>query len=201
MCHAQPADKAQRFPNARTGTLIASRTPARASVTASEGPINVKKRTKQLLSALASSAFACAVMLPGCSGSDVATSPSPAGASACICDSAPLGGGGSSAGAGGRTAGAGGLSGGRANTDTDAGADGLSECNGIAPECRGTNLQTCCGNDPYGPATCTNGKWLCSIPSGAPPVPAPGCNGRICGLPFGEAGAGGEAGQAGAPGK
>jgi hypothetical protein len=73
----------------------------------------------------------------------------------------------------------------------------LSECNGIAPECRGANLQMCCGNDPYGPATCQNGKWMCSI-GGSPWVPAPGCNSHICGLPFGEAGAGGEAGAAGA---
>jgi hypothetical protein len=166
-------------------------------VAVSRGQRIVKKHTRQLFSALASSAFASAAILPGCSGSDVSTTLSPGGGAGANSNGAAsgLGRGGGSAGTVGRPAGAGGLASGGGNED--AGSNGLSECNGVAPQCRGTNLQECCGNDPYGPATCQNGKWLCSL-FDSPAVPAPGCNSHICGGPFGEAGAGGEAGHAGA---
>jgi hypothetical protein len=48
-------------------------------------------------------------------------------------------------------------------------------CSGPTPNCFGNNLQACCeGPDPYGEATCTNGKWMCGS------VAAPGCNGTDC---------------------
>ncbi|HEY5373767.1 MAG TPA: hypothetical protein VIK01_08765 [Polyangiaceae bacterium] len=108
---------------------------------------------------------------------------------------ARLGRGGGSAGAVGTAGNGGALSSGGANAG--AGEAGLSECFGNAPQCRGTNLTQCCGNDPYGPATCHSGKWLCSLGQ-SPAVAAPGCNGHICGQQIGgQAGAGGEAGQTG----
>ena len=157
----------------------------------------MRKRTKQLFSALASSAFACTAIQPGCSGSDVSTTLSPGGSTGADTNGGAggLGRGGSSAGAVGRAAGAGGLSSGGADTDT--GGNGLAECDGSPPYCRGTNLQQCCGNDSYGRPTCQSGKWMCSLGDSAP-VLTPGCNGHICG--FGEAGAGGGGGQAGAAG-
>jgi hypothetical protein len=47
-------------------------------------------------------------------------------------------------------------------------------CSGDAPLCFGNSLQSCCGNDPAGIATCEAGSWICFG------VPAPGCNGQSC---------------------
>jgi hypothetical protein len=47
-------------------------------------------------------------------------------------------------------------------------------CAGTRPNCFGTNTQACCGQDPYGPASCVGGAWLCGT------APAPGCNGTSC---------------------
>ena len=139
----------------------------------------MNKRTRQLLSALASSAFAFAAILPGCSGSDTSTNLSSSGASG-------LGRGGDSAGAVGRPTGEGGLL--TVGANAAAGAGGLFECNGIAPECYGWDLQSCCGNDPYGPAICQGGEWVCSFSQIDPDysgtshaAPAPGCGFRPAG--------------------
>jgi hypothetical protein len=55
------------------------------------------------------------------------------------------------------------------------GTDCKAECQGPAPNCFGNDLQGCCGRDPAGPATCSNGAWMCGD------APAPGCNGDKCG--------------------
>jgi len=51
---------------------------------------------------------------------------------------------------------------------------GTGGCAGSAPNCFGNDSQTCCGQDPSGPAVCENGAWMCG---GAA---APGCNGTSC---------------------
>lgn len=55
----------------------------------------------------------------------------------------------------------------------DASSD-ASTCTGSAPLCFGNDATRCCGNDPAGSATCSNGQWLCGS------APAPGCNGVSC---------------------
>jgi hypothetical protein len=62
------------------------------------------------------------------------------------------------------------------NGATDSGGDtgGSLGCMGTAPDCYGTSLQSCCGQDPSGPASCQGGQWMCG---GAG---APGCDGRRC---------------------
>ena len=79
----------------------------------------------------------------------------------------------------GGAAGGGGQAGERGNAgQAGAGAGGQAgdggACSGEAPLCFGSDVSQCCGNDPAGRATCTNGSWLCF---GAP---APGCNGESC---------------------
>jgi hypothetical protein len=54
-------------------------------------------------------------------------------------------------------------------------------CLGPAPDCFGSDLQACCGQDPSGVATCDGAEWTCGS------VGAPGCNGASCTEP-GEAG-------------
>lgn len=71
-------------------------------------------------------------------------------------------------------AGAGGQAGEGGAGQAGDGAGGAVECAGQAPNCFGADLQTCCGQDPAGPATCENGQWLCFG------VAAPGCNGQSC---------------------
>ncbi len=125
----------------------------------------MRKRTNQLFSALASGALACAAIL-GCSGRDVSMNLNAGGGSS-NGGASGFGRGGSTSGTVGGPASAGEFFNGGANTD--AGTNGLSECNGDAPECRGANLQECCGNDPYGPATCEDGKWYAPSAILAPP--------------------------------
>lgn len=55
-----------------------------------------------------------------------------------------------------------------------ASADGGTGCIGTPPECYGNDLQSCCSQDPAGPATCEGGQWRCG---GAA---APGCSGTSC---------------------
>jgi hypothetical protein len=166
------------------------------SISVPRGKRIVKTQTRQLFTAFAASALVSAMILPGCSGSAGSTKPSSgAGAGGGSNGGTNASGGGGTAGALGRPAGAGGVSVG--GPYADAGEGGLSECAGNAPLCRGLDVQQCCGQDPYGPATCQNGKWMCSLFNSAA-VEAPGCNGQFCGQPLGEGGAGGEAGNAGA---
>jgi hypothetical protein len=47
-------------------------------------------------------------------------------------------------------------------------------CIGTPPNCFGNDVQSCCGQDPSGPATCQGGQWRCG---GAV---APGCSGVSC---------------------
>jgi hypothetical protein len=64
-----------------------------------------------------------------------------------------------------------------AENGADAGGDGhtSSGCSGTTPNCFGSDLHSCCGQDPSGLATCMGNEWMCG---GAG---APGCNGRTCG--------------------
>jgi hypothetical protein len=59
-------------------------------------------------------------------------------------------------------------------TTNGVGGESTTACSGSPPLCFGTNLAQCCGNDPYGQATCQDGQWLCRG------VPAPGCSGTQC---------------------
>jgi hypothetical protein len=54
------------------------------------------------------------------------------------------------------------------------GGSGSGGCTGAAPACYGNNLQACCGQDPYGLATCVGNQWMCGS------VGAPGCSGMSC---------------------
>jgi hypothetical protein len=47
-------------------------------------------------------------------------------------------------------------------------------CVGTAPACFGTELQSCCAEDPSGVATCEGIYWMCGS------VGAPGCSGESC---------------------
>jgi hypothetical protein len=58
-------------------------------------------------------------------------------------------------------------------TGTDASGDAAT-CTGTRPNCFGNDSNLCCGNDPSGPATCSNGAWMCGS------APAPGCDGTSC---------------------
>jgi hypothetical protein len=57
---------------------------------------------------------------------------------------------------------------------SDAGDAGDGGCTGTAPLCFGSDVQTCCGQDPSGIASCVGGAWLCGAAA------APGCNGTSC---------------------
>jgi hypothetical protein len=57
---------------------------------------------------------------------------------------------------------------------SDGGDAGHGGCTGTPPNCFGSDVQACCGNDPSGTASCVGGAWLCGA------VPAPGCNGTSC---------------------
>jgi len=135
------------------------------------------KRTKQLFFSLVSGALACAVILPGCSDNSGSTNSNTNG--------------GSSAGGSGGVSGKGGGAG-KGGSGATAGVGGTTGCSGAAPACRGLDLKHCCEQDPFGPAVCQTGKWICSLP-GSTPVAAPGCNGQLCGIEFG--GAGGQGGE------
>jgi hypothetical protein len=52
--------------------------------------------------------------------------------------------------------------------------DQTANCTGSAPFCYGSDLQSCCGGDPAGNATCQGGQWTCGRAG------APGCNGTSC---------------------
>src|SRR5581483_576216 len=78
---------------------------------------------------------------------------------------------------------AGGPPDGGSNTDGGTSGDGGSNadagtgdggCTGTPPNCFGNDVQTCCGQDPSGPASCVAGAWLCGTAA------APGCNGTSC---------------------
>jgi hypothetical protein len=99
---------------------------------------------------------------------------------------------GAGAGAAGAGAGAGAGAAGAGAGAAGTGAAGTAGCTGSAPQCRGFDLRMCCGQDPYGPATCENGEWMCSL-FGSAPVAAPGCNGRYS-CTQASAGAAGEGG-------
>jgi hypothetical protein len=75
------------------------------------------------------------------------------------------------------------------------GTENLPGCPGSPPACRGFDLNTCCGQDPYGMAVCRNDQWLCSFSGTDSWVAAPGCNGELCG--FGGQSGDGFGGQAG----
>ena len=171
---------------------------------------------RQLVSGLVATVLGSVLLLPACS--DKATSSDGAAHGGSGGSRADSGAGGGKAGAGGGKAGAGGVKAGAGGADTGpGGADpgtggGLAaagaaagDCIGSPPYCRGTNLRDYCGMDPYGPATCENGAWMCSL-FGSAPVAAPGCNGRYRSAPglagaAGENGGGGEGGAAGAGGQ
>jgi hypothetical protein len=64
------------------------------------------------------------------------------------------------------------------------GSTPLTGCVGSAPDCFGSDLQGCCGQDPSGVATCNGSEWTCGgvgAPGGN--VGAPGCNGASCTQP------------------
>ena len=155
-----------------------------------EGRNSMRRATTRLLGAFASAVILGAGALPACSGS----SSSAGGAG-----SAGVGDGAGAAEVAG-TAGVAGVAGaaaGAAGAMVGSGGSGGAQaaCAGTAPTCRGTDLSQCCGQDPYGVATCQNGMWMCSLFS-ATPVPAPGCNGQSCFLQ-GTAGTAGTAGTGG----
>jgi hypothetical protein len=54
------------------------------------------------------------------------------------------------------------------------GSSGSGGCSGTAPNCFGSDLQSCCGQDPAGVATCVGSQWKCGTAG------APGCNGMSC---------------------
>jgi hypothetical protein len=47
-------------------------------------------------------------------------------------------------------------------------------CKGPVPSCYGSDLASCCSQQPASSAACENGQWLCG------PAGAPGCNGASC---------------------
>ena len=174
-------------------------------------------RSRQMISGLVLSALGCAFFIAGCS--DDATSSNGPAQSGSGGNANPQGGaGGAHAGTGGAHAGTGGAHAGAGETEAGAGgteAGGAHQagaeagagagapsagaggeggvCTGSAPECRGLDLQGCCGRDPYGPATCENGEWVCSL-FGSTAIAAPGCNGTYCQYSAGSAGAAGAGG-------
>jgi hypothetical protein len=52
-------------------------------------------------------------------------------------------------------------------------------CIGTPPNCYGSDVQSCCSQDPSGPATCEGGQWRCGS------AVAPGCSGTSCIAPQG----------------
>ena len=177
----------------------------------------VNTRSRQMISGLVLSALGCALFIAGCSD-DSTSSNGPAQSGNGGNANPQSGAGGAHAGAGGATAGTGGAhagaggahagtagtaSGGKdqAGAEAGAGAGAVNAgaggegagCTGSAPECRGLDLHGCCGIDPYGPATCENGEWVCSL-FGSTAIAAPGCNGSYCQYSAGSAGAAGAGG-------
>lgn len=61
-----------------------------------------------------------------------------------------------------------------ADGSQEASSEGAAGCTGTAPSCFGSDVASCCGQDPSGPATCSGGAWMCG---GAA---APGCDGTSC---------------------